>query len=73
MAVIPTRRPLRMRLLARWRCVLLRWLIRHAEHDLRHHQFELQRALDHLPAQIDVDRAHIADLTKRLTRETHGI
>jgi len=65
----PTRRPVLGRFAARWRCVKLRWLIRHAEKDLAQHQREFEHASRHLPAQIAHDRAYIAALAKQLHKE----
>jgi hypothetical protein len=73
MAVIPTRRSLRRRLIARLRCLYWRWLITHAEKDLRQHQAMFEHASKHLPAQIAIDRKHIAELTKRLIREGQNL
>jgi hypothetical protein len=73
MVLTPTRRPLRMRLVARLRCAYLRWLISHAEKDLRQHQAMFEHASKHLPAQIAIDRKHIDALTRRLTKETNGL
>lgn len=67
--ITPTRRPLLTKLRARVRCVYLRWLIRHAEHDLARHKAEFEHASKHLPAQMKVDRDHIAALTAELIRE----
>ncbi len=71
--LIPTRRPILGRLAARWRCAKLRWLIRHAESDLKQHQREFDHASRHLPQQIAHDRAYIATLVKQLTRATHEL
>jgi hypothetical protein len=69
MAVIPTRRPLTGRLIARLRCAYIRWVISCAERDMAQHQAEFEHAAKHLPKQIAADRKHIEELTKRLVAE----
>lgn len=73
MTVTFTRRPIRMRLMARLKAHYLRWLIWHAESDLKRHKREMQHALDHLPRQIDVDKAYIDSLVSLLTRTEHNL
>lgn len=63
MTVTYTRRPIAGRIKARLRCVYLRWLIDHAERDLKRHQMEFEDASRRLPKQIDLDRTHIQELT----------
>lgn len=66
--IIPLRRSIKSKLVARLQCLRLRWLIRHAEHDLEHHQAEFEHASKHLPKQIQLDRDHINSLTIELIR-----
>jgi hypothetical protein len=66
--LIPTRRPILGRLLAHLRCPYLRWLIRHAEADKRHHEALYRDAMRRLPEQIALDQQHITALTKQLQR-----
>lgn len=66
--VLPTRRPLRVRLVARIRATYLRWRIWHAERDLADHQAELDNALTYWPRQIEVDRMAIDAMTRELAR-----
>lgn len=73
MQVTYTRRPARMRIKARLMCWYWRLLIVHAESDLKRHQREMQHALDHLPAQIDLDKAYIDSLVSLLTRTEHNL
>lgn len=72
-SIVQTRRPARARLGARMRCAWLRFLIRAAERDLNAHKTELADALSHLPAQIDLDQAHIDALALQLTRTEHNL
>lgn len=69
MAVVtPTRRPWRGRLLARVRAVYLRWLIKHAEKDLKRQRAEFEHASMHWPKQIKHSADYIHALTKQLQR-----
>jgi hypothetical protein len=72
-ALIPTRRPLHVRLRAQLRVLKLRFLIREAEKDLAHHRAEWARAQAHMPQQIGVDEQHVASLAKQLHRAIHDL
>lgn len=72
-ALVRTRRPLHLRLLARLNASYLRWLIRHAEKVLAGHRKDLEQALTHYPAQIDLDQAYIDSLAKMLTRAVNEL
>jgi hypothetical protein len=66
--LIRTRRPLWRRLFARARAAYLRFLLKHAEKTLKGHQDDLAQAMRFYPAQVDLDRAYIDSLAKRLMR-----